>query len=57
MPPANAAEDNTPLTHRAILAIALPVMISNISTPLIGVVDIVPSRTVRNISGEALTIE
>jgi MATE family multidrug resistance protein len=29
----------TPLTHRAILAIALPVMLSNISTPLIGVVD------------------
>ncbi len=28
-----------PLTHRAILAIALPVMISNVSTPLIGVVD------------------
>ena len=39
MPLANAAEDKTPLTHRAILAIALPVMISNISTPLIGVVD------------------
>ena len=28
-----------PLTHRAVLAIAVPVMISNISTPLIGVVD------------------
>jgi multidrug resistance protein, MATE family len=28
-----------PLTHRAILAIAVPVMISNVSTPLIGVVD------------------
>jgi MATE family multidrug resistance protein len=28
-----------PLTHRTILAIALPVMISNVSTPLIGVVD------------------
>jgi MATE family multidrug resistance protein len=27
------------LTHRAILAIAVPVMISNVSTPLIGVVD------------------
>lgn len=27
------------LTHRTILAIALPVMISNLSTPLIGVVD------------------
>ena len=28
-----------PLTHRAILAIAVPVMISNVSTPLIGIVD------------------
>ncbi|HEY0340438.1 MAG TPA: MATE family efflux transporter, partial [Steroidobacteraceae bacterium] len=28
-----------PLTHRAVLAIAVPVMISNVSTPLIGVVD------------------
>jgi multidrug resistance protein, MATE family len=28
-----------PLTHRTILAIAVPVMISNVSTPLIGVVD------------------
>jgi multidrug resistance protein, MATE family len=27
------------LTHRAILAIAVPVMISNVSTPLIGIVD------------------
>jgi MATE family multidrug resistance protein len=27
------------LTHRAILTIALPVMISNVSTPLIGIVD------------------
>ncbi len=27
------------LTHRAILAIALPVMVSNVSTPLIGIVD------------------
>ena len=27
------------LTHKAILTIALPVMLSNISTPLIGVVD------------------
>ncbi len=27
------------LTHRAVLSIALPVMISNVSTPLIGVVD------------------
>ena len=29
----------TALTHRAVLAIAVPVMISNVSTPLIGVVD------------------
>ncbi len=28
-----------PLTHRAVLSMALPVMISNVSTPLIGVVD------------------
>jgi multidrug resistance protein, MATE family len=28
-----------PLTHRAILRLAVPVMISNVSTPLIGVVD------------------
>jgi MATE family multidrug resistance protein len=28
-----------PLTHRSILAIAVPVMISNVSTPLIGIVD------------------
>jgi MATE family multidrug resistance protein len=28
-----------PLTHRAVLKIAVPVMISNVSTPLIGVVD------------------
>ena len=39
MPCADSAKDPAPLTHRAILAIALPVMISNISTPLIGVVD------------------
>src|SRR5882757_4268918 len=28
-----------PLTHRAILSLAVPIMISNVSTPLIGVVD------------------
>jgi MATE family multidrug resistance protein len=28
-----------PLSHRAVLAIALPVILSNVSTPLIGVVD------------------
>ena len=43
MPPSSTGtgtgEKNTPLTHRGILAIALPVMLSNVSTPLIGVVD------------------
>ena len=34
-----APPSGTPLTHRAVLAIAVPVMISNVSTPLIGVVD------------------
>ena len=33
------AKPPTPLTHRAIRAIALPVIISNGSTPLIGIVD------------------
>ena len=28
-----------PVTHRAILAIAVPIMISNVSTPLLGIVD------------------
>ena len=28
-----------PLTHRAILSMALPIMISNVSTPLLGIVD------------------
>ncbi len=28
-----------PLTHRAVLSVAVPVMLSNVSTPLIGVVD------------------
>jgi len=39
VPSVSSAQDRAPLTHRAILVIALPVMISNISTPLIGVVD------------------
>jgi multidrug resistance protein, MATE family len=39
-PSLNAPRSAT-LTHRAILAIAVPVMISNVSTPLIGVVDTV----------------
>ena len=34
-----AAQPSPPVTHRAILAIALPIMISNVSTPLLGVVD------------------
>jgi len=33
------ATAQTSLTHRAVLAIAVPVMISNVSTPLIGIVD------------------
>jgi MATE family multidrug resistance protein len=28
-----------PVTHRTVLAIALPIVASNVSTPLIGVVD------------------
>ena len=36
--PAHATAQ-TSLTHRAVLAIAVPVMISNVSTPLIGIVD------------------
>ena len=39
MPSVSSAQDRAPLTHRAIFVIALPVMIANISTPLIGVVD------------------
>jgi len=31
--------NRAPLTHRAILAIAVPIMISNVSTPMIGIVD------------------
>jgi multidrug resistance protein, MATE family len=30
---------HTPLTHKAVLAIAVPIMISNVSTPLIGIVN------------------
>ena len=33
------AASAAPLTHRAVLAVALPVMISNVTTPLLGVVD------------------
>ncbi len=36
---ARVGAHGTPLTHRAVLTIALPVMMSNISTPLIGLVD------------------
>ena len=34
-----AGANNVPLTHRTVLAIAVPIMISNVSTPLIGIVD------------------
>jgi multidrug resistance protein, MATE family len=34
-----AGAGGAPLTHRTVLAIAVPVMISNVSTPLIGIVD------------------
>ncbi len=37
MPPARPQTD--PVTHRTVLAIALPVMLSNVSTPLLGAVD------------------
>ena len=37
--PAEFASAREPLSHRAILAIAVPIMISNLSTPLLGVVD------------------
>jgi MATE family multidrug resistance protein len=36
---AQASHAQPLLTHRAILAIAVPIMISNVSTPLLGVVD------------------
>src|SRR5690606_34571961 len=39
-PPRHVSAARKPLlTHRAVFAIALPVMISNVSTPLLGVVD------------------
>jgi MATE family multidrug resistance protein len=36
---AQASQERPVLTHRAILSIAVPIMISNVSTPLLGVVD------------------
>ena len=36
---ARAASGQERLTHRAILAIAVPIMLSNVSTPLLGIVD------------------
>jgi len=36
---ASAGTNKAPLTHRAVLAIAAPIMISNVSTPLIGIVN------------------
>lgn len=38
-PVQRSPERSAPLTHRTVLSIAVPVMISNISTPLIGLVD------------------
>jgi MATE family, multidrug efflux pump len=38
-PRAGPAPERRVVTHRAILAIAAPIMISNVSTPLLGVVD------------------
>ncbi len=37
--PTGDRRDDTRLTHRSVLAIAVPVMLSNVSTPLIGIVD------------------
>jgi MATE family multidrug resistance protein len=37
--PADSASARDPLSHRAILALAVPIMISNLSTPLLGIVD------------------
>jgi len=37
--PAESASARDPLSHRAILALAVPIMISNLSTPLLGIVD------------------
>ena len=36
---APSASARDPLNHRAILALAVPIMISNLSTPLLGIVD------------------
>lgn len=36
---ADSASTREPVSHRAILAIAAPIMISNLSTPLLGIVD------------------
>jgi len=37
--PTESASAREPLSHRTILAIAVPIMISNLSTPLLGIVD------------------
>jgi len=39
MTAANETDDDRIVTHRTVLSIAVPVMLSNVSTPLIGVVD------------------
>jgi len=36
---ASAGTKKTPLSHKAVLAVAVPIMISNVSTPLIGIVN------------------
>lgn len=38
-PATSQPRNNAPLTHRSVLQIAIPVMLSNVSTPLIGIVD------------------
>ncbi len=36
---ANGADASSPLTHRAVLAMSVPIILSNITTPLVGAVD------------------
>ena len=39
LPPPPPEDPNTTVSHRSILAIAMPIMLSNVSTPLLGAVD------------------
>jgi len=39
LPPSPVEDPNTTVSHRSILAIAMPIMLSNVSTPLLGAVD------------------